>query len=196
MAEQEARHGGKNEVFWEAFQLVGLPAALEGTRYPGSQAGRVPSRSRVLLCGTFRDAEVEQRAKQEVAAWRKDLQARLRGYRLGLLDDNEGKEEEEEEDMIETMPLSQAVYRRVLPSGPQVEPAEGPAQRRATPSSVFLLALLQSSWSSERKVRAHCECVQQYVREITASGQALRAEFFQDPQYPSAQRIWHHFADE
>ncbi len=193
MAEQEARYGGRGEVHWEACQLVGLPAALDGTRYPGSQAGRVPSRSRLLLCGTFRDAATEARAKDDVAAWRQALYDRLRGYRLqAAAGEEEGEaEKEKEKEVVETMPPSQALYRRLLPVGPALDAAAPP-----TPSSIFLLSFLQSSWSSERKVRAHLARLREYVGAVVDQGLALRAELLQSPEYPSAQKVWHHFADE
>jgi hypothetical protein len=198
VAEQEAKHGGANEVRWEAFQLVGLPADLEDTRYPGSQAGRVPSRSRLLLCGTFRDAAAEARAKDDVAAWRQALGERLRGYRLSQA--GEPTEGMEEEDVVEIMPPGQAVYRRLFPEGPALlgggDGGNGPAATPPSPASVFVMGFLQSSWSSERKVRAHLARLREYVEAATREGLVLRAELLQSPEYPSAQKVWHHFADE
>ena len=89
-------------IYWEAFQFIGLPVELEGTKYPGSQAGRVPSRCRVLLCGTFRNQAVEERAKADVGAWRKQLKTRLATYELMP------------DDPMETMPVSQVGDRWVV----------------------------------------------------------------------------------
>lgn len=194
MAEQAAKQDRREEVRWEAFQLVGLPAALEDTRYPGAQAGRVPSRSRLLLCGTFRDAAAEERAKDEVGAWRAALAGRLKGYRLLTGAGDDGGQGEQQE-VIETMPPSQAVYRRLLPEGPGVV-GVGDDPPPPSASSVFVMGFLQSSWSSERKVRAHLARLWEYVEGVAAEGLALRAELLQSPDYPSAQKVWHHFADE
>lgn len=191
MANQRARYGNRNDVHWETFQMVGLPLALEGSRYPGGQAGRVPSRSRLLLCGTFRDAEAEARAKDDVAAWRAALCDRLRGYRL-LGDGGEaGPSTGAESDVVETMPPSQAIYRRLLPEGLAVGDPLPPS-----PSSMFVMGFLQSSWSSERKVRAHVARLREYVEEVTRQGLVVRADLLQSPDYPSAQKVWHHFEDE
>ena len=188
-SQSQAAEPGEKEVFWEAFQLVGLPAALEDTRYSGSQAGRVPSRSRLLLCGTFATPQAEEQAKQAVVAWLKALKARVAAYRLGG--------EAEEDDPVETMPMSQAVYRRVRPFGPPARPPAAVADP-AAPSSVFLLAFLQASWSSERKIRRHLERVHAYLDAVTRpeEGLAERAELYIDPAYPSAHRIWHQFPSE
>jgi len=181
----------EGEVFWEAFQLIGLPTELEDTRYPGSQAGRVPSRSRVSLCGTFANPEAEARAKQAISAWRAALKSRLAAYRLLG---------EEEDDPVETMPMSQAVYRRIRPQGPPTQPLAS-TTHPTTASSVFLLAFLQASWSSERKIRLHAERLNHYLDEVTdpdpfLGGPAERAELYIDPSYPSAHRVWHQFPNQ
>ena len=181
----------EGEVFWEAFQLIGLPPELEDTPYPGSQAGRVPSRSRVSLCGTFANPEAEARAKQAVSAWRATLKTRLAAYRLLG---------EEEDDPVETMPMSQAVYRRIRPQGPPTQPLAS-TTNPITASSVFLLAFLQASWSSERKIRLHLERLNHYLDEVTdpdpfLGGPAERAELCIDPSYPSAHRVWHQFPNQ
>ncbi|KAM3573906.1 hypothetical protein VYU27_004105 [Nannochloropsis oceanica] len=189
---QAQQHREKNgDVFWEAFQLIGLPAELEYTPYPGSQAGRVPSRSRVCLCGTFATQQAEERAKHDVMRWRSTLKSRLAAYRLLGEDEN---------DPVETMPMSQAVYRRIRPKGPPTQPRTS-TTHPVTPSSVFLLAFLQASWSSERKIRLHLERLTRYMAEVTdpdpfLGGPAERTELYIDPSYPSAHRVWHQFPNQ
>ena len=189
---QAQRHVEKEgDVFWEAFQLIGLPAELEDTPYPGSQAGRVPSRSRVSLCGTFATQQAEEQAKQDVTKWRSALKTRLAAYRLLG---------EEEYDPVETMPMSQAVYRRIRPQGPPTQPLTS-TTHPVTPSSVFLLSFLQASWSSERKIRLHLERLYRYMVGVTdpdpfLGGPAERTELYIDPSYPSAHRVWHQFPNQ
>lgn len=178
------------EVFWEAFQHVGLPPEVKDINYLSRQAGRVPSRSRLALCGTFANTKAEERAKHALSQWRSDLNARLMAYRL---------QGDDVRDAVEVMPMSQAVYRRIRPSGPPTQPSQI-TSCSISPESTFLLSFLQASWSSERKIRRHLDRLDKYLDEVTGSastrgGPAERAELYIDPSYPSAHRIWHQFSD-